>query len=85
MLIMYTKTGCPFCRKVEDYLNDKGIAYELKDVSTDEALIDELIELGGKRQVPYLMDTERGVSMYESDDIIQYVQDTYGENPTIIM
>ena len=35
-------------------------------------------KLGGKQQFPYLVDPNTKVSMYESDDIINYLFDTYG-------
>ena len=37
--------------------------------------LDELMEKGGKRQVPFLVDEENGVSMYESDDICRYLEE----------
>ena len=30
--------------------------------------------MGGKRQVPFLVDTDRNIQMYESDDIIEYLK-----------
>ena len=74
MLILYTGTTCPFCRKVEDYLNDKGVDYKTRDIHENPDYLEELLELGGKRQIPFLIDEERGVSLYESDDIIDYVE-----------
>lgn len=85
MLLLYTGTTCPFCRTVEAFLNDRGIEYEARNVHENDEYLSELIETGGKRQIPFLTDTEQGVSMYESQDIIQYVVDTYGENPTVVM
>ena len=85
MLVLYTGDYCPFCRRVEAYLQDKALEYEARDIRANPDYADELVELGGKRQIPYLVDTERGVSMYESEDIVQYVADTYGENPVIEM
>lgn len=38
----------------------------------------ELQALGGKMQVPYLVDPNAGVAMYESADIIDHLFDTYG-------
>ena len=32
---------------------------------------------GGEDQIPYLVDTERGVTMYESDDIVEYLDKHY--------
>ena len=72
MYTLYVKPGCPFCAKVLDLIEDKKIAVELKS-TLDEGVVDELIAHGGKRMVPYLVDADRGVSMYESDDIITYL------------
>ncbi len=38
---------------------------------------DILEKLGGKQQVPFLLDVDKGVSMYESDEIISYLKKTY--------
>ncbi len=85
MLILYTGTTCPFCRIVESFLDDKGIEYTAKNVHQDDAALEELLEIGGKRQIPFLHDTETGTAMYESQDIIQYVSDTYGAQPNDIV
>ena len=50
-----------------------NIPLEERNIAQAEYL-DELMEKGGKRQVPFLVDEERGVSMYESDDIITYIE-----------
>lgn len=52
-----------------------NVELDLKDVSEDEAAKTELIEKGGKQQVPFLVDSERDVSMYESSDIIDYMRE----------
>ncbi|KAL0347042.1 UNVERIFIED_CONTAM: Alpha carbonic anhydrase 1, chloroplastic [Sesamum calycinum] len=36
-------------------------------------------QMGGKQQFPYMVDPNTGVSMYESDDIIKYLVDKYGD------
>ncbi len=51
------------------------VTFDLKDISEDEAARLELIEKGGKQQVPFLVDTDKGVSMYESSDIIDYIRE----------
>lgn len=38
----------------------------------------ELSKMQGRLQVPYLMDNNTGVQMFESKDIIQYLDRTYG-------
>lgn len=78
MLTLYTKASCPFCRRVVPVIDRLELEVEYKDIAENDAFADELIEKGGKRQVPYLVDEEQGVSMYESDDIIAHLQTHYG-------
>ena len=41
--------------------------------------------LGGKHQFPYFMDPNTGVKMYESNDIVEYLFNTYGIGPIPFM
>jgi len=78
MLTLYVKTGCPFCAAVLHKVEELGIEVEQKNIA-DEAVATELVEKGGKRQVPYLVDSEKGVEMYESSDINDYLDEHYGK------
>lgn len=73
MLILYVKPGCPYCRKVIHFAEANSIQFTYKDIVTDPSAAEELIARGGKRQVPYLVDDEAKIEMYESDDIISYL------------
>lgn len=77
MLTLYVKTGCAYCARVLEVLDDLNLTATVKNIA-DEGVSQELIERGGERQVPYLVDEEHGVEMYESEDIAQYLQATYG-------
>lgn len=77
MLELYILETCPYSRKVMNYLDENEIPYNKHDISQDDNL-EKLIELGGMQQVPYLYDTENDIGMYESDDIINYI-DELGE------
>jgi len=80
MLTLYYKPTCPFCQRVLGEAETMGIQFNLKDISVDEVIAAELIKRGGKRQVPYLVDEEKGVEMYESIDIIDYLTKHYSNN-----
>jgi glutathione S-transferase len=54
---------------------------ETKDIE-ESGIADELITRGGKRQVPYLVDSDRDVAMYESNDIIDYLREHYAGTAT---
>ncbi|MFZ2252804.1 MAG: glutathione S-transferase N-terminal domain-containing protein [Minisyncoccia bacterium] len=75
MITLYVKTGCPYCAKVLTTLARLNVSYEEKNIA-DDAVTEELIARGGKRQVPYIVDRE--TEMYESDAIVMYVEKTYG-------
>ena len=77
MLTLYVKTGCPFCAKVLRKVDELGLEVEKKNIA-DDAIAAELMERGGRRQVPYLVDSDRNVEMYESDAIFVYLDEYYG-------
>ena len=72
-LILYVKTGCPYCMKVFSFARYNGIEFELRNIA-EPGIADELIARGGKRQVPYLVDAKNSTEMYESDDIVEYLK-----------
>lgn len=73
MLDLYILETCPYCKKVIAFLDDKGILYNKIDIE-NQTNEETLIKLGGKRQVPFLVDKDRNIQMYESDDIIEYLK-----------
>ena len=79
MLQLYSSENCPYCRVVESFLDEQKVPYEMFNVATDARSREALIERAGRLQVPFLIDTENGVEMYESSDIIRYVQRSYLE------
>lgn len=72
MLLLYKMEGCPYCEKVLKHLEEKSIQFRSLDIA-DPVNLDELLHLGGEQQVPFLVDTDHNAKMYESEDIIQYV------------
>ncbi len=54
-------------------MDENGIKYNKIDIS-DKASEAALIQMGGKRQVPFMVDKDRNIQMYESNDIIEYVK-----------
>lgn len=73
MLDLYILETCPYCLKVMNFLDENGIIYNKVDIKNEQNK-ENLIKLGGKRQVPFLVDNDRNIQMYESDDIIEYLK-----------
>lgn len=73
MLDLFILETCPYCKKVMEYMDTNKIPYRKIDIS-DKASEEALIKIGGKRQVPFLVDNDRNIQMYESSDIIEYAK-----------
>ncbi len=79
MLILYVMTGCRYCARVLRKLEELHLEFEEKNIADPEVSA-ELVARGGKRQMPYLVDTGTGLEMYESGDIADYLEKTYGDS-----
>ncbi len=53
-IIVYSTPSCPYCNLVKDYLKQKGIEFEEKDVSKDRVAAREMIEKSGEMGVPQI-------------------------------
>ena len=73
MLELFILETCPYCKKVMEFLEKEGIKYHKIDISNKDSE-NSLIQIGGKRQVPFLVDSDRNIQMYESNDIIEYLK-----------
>ncbi|MFP4198439.1 MAG: glutaredoxin family protein [Halanaerobium sp.] len=72
-LLLYYYPTCPYCRKVTKFIDRNDLEeIELKNINQDQKAESELIEIGGKRQVPCLFID--GEPLYESDDIISWLK-----------
>jgi len=83
MLHLYYKPTCPYCQKVLQANEQIKADLVFHDVFANENERTDLIAKGGKKQVPFLEDTDRRVMMYESDDIIAYLNEHYGANESV--
>ena len=77
MLTLYLQPFCHYCERVLRFISEHDLSVHTKDISREASVATELIALGSKRQVPYLIDETAGVSMYESADIIEYLKTHY--------
>lgn len=74
---LYYAPYCPYCKKVLNHMEKEGIEFECLDTSEDVQNKEDLIRIGGKHQIPCLVID--GVALYESDDIIKWLDEHRGE------
>jgi glutathione S-transferase len=78
-LALYEFEACPYCRKVREALSALDLDASIYPCPKNgERFRPEVLERGGKLQFPYLVDPNTGREMYESDDIVGYLFETYG-------
>jgi glutathione S-transferase len=86
MLELYQSEGCPNSATVRETLAELGVSYVTHNPRlpggqggdvTNEQTYREMTELGGQDQIPYLVDTDREETRYESGDIVEYVREHY--------
>jgi len=83
MLELYQAEGCGYSETVRERLTELGVSYVVHNPraatgeTRNEQTHDELLALGGDDQIPFLVDRQREVTMYESDDIVAYLAEHY--------
>ena len=79
LLELYEFENCPFCRKVREAFSILDLDARIWPCPKNGPRYrEELRKRGGKAQFPYLVDPNRNLEMYESDDIVRYLFETYG-------
>lgn len=73
MFDIYILETCPYCQKVINFMKEKNIQFHKFDISNNDNKL-RLLALGGKEQVPFLFNEDTNEKMYESDDIIKYLE-----------
>jgi len=76
-LALYYRPTCPYCVKVLRTMYQLGIELELRNIVRDKSARAELIQAGGKRQVPCLrieQADDKPFWLYESEAISAYLR-----------
>ncbi|QFU81650.1 glutaredoxin family protein [Natronorubrum aibiense] len=77
MLTLYRLEGCPYCVTVAERLEALDVDYESVWVEGRHSQRDDVKGISGQRQVPVIVDDARGVTMAESERILEYLDTTY--------
>ncbi|WP_459192946.1 glutaredoxin family protein [Halosimplex sp. J119] len=74
---LYQLDGCPYCEKVADRMDELDLDYDTVWVDALHSERNEVKEVSGQRGVPVLIDDDRGVTMAESEKIVEYLNKSY--------
>jgi len=81
LLELYSYEGSPFCRIAREALCELELPHQLHNVPRRSPDRDGFVAISGKMQVPYLVDPNTGIQMFESGDIRRYLYETYAVDP----
>lgn len=76
-LVFWGYEGSPFCKIVRERLCELEIPHLLRNSARGSSKRQELFQKEGTFQVPYLEDPNTGIAMFESAEIIKYLDRTY--------
>lgn len=80
MLKLYEFEGSPFCRRVREVMTLLNLDYVVYPCPKGGTLYRQQVkQLGGKVQFPFLVDENTGEHLYESQAIIDYLFQHYAE------
>ena len=54
MILIYTKTGCPWCHDALNFLRENKVAFEEREVLGNKTFFDELVAKSGQTKTPTL-------------------------------
>jgi glutathione S-transferase len=78
-LELYSFEASPFCRIVREALCALEIPYLLHNVGKGSPRREAFVARSGRMMVPYLVDPNTGIEMFESADIVRYLEASYAE------
>lgn len=76
-ITLYRLQACPFCERVVRKLNEYELDYRSRFVEPMHSNRDVVKRISGKRTVPTIVDENTGVTMSESANIVEYIENTY--------
>ena len=78
-LELWSFEASPFCRIAREALCELEIPYRLHNVAKGSSRREAFVARSGKMMVPYLVDPNGGAAMFESADIVAYLNRTYAK------
>ena len=67
----------PFVRPVREKLSALGLPHKMISCSRGSVNRDKMVEKTGRFQVPFLVDPNTGIEMFEGPEIVEYLEKVY--------
>jgi glutathione S-transferase len=77
LLELWSFESSPYCRIAREALCELTLPYRLHNVGKGSTARPEFTAMSGRMMVPYLSDPNTGAAMFESAEIVAYLEKTY--------
>jgi glutathione S-transferase len=77
LLELYSYEASPHCRIVREVLSELELPYVVRNVARESPRRPAFVEMSGKMQVPFFVDPQNDVRMFESREIVRYLEERY--------
>jgi glutaredoxin 3 len=72
--ILYTKNRCPWCEEVITFLDEHGVGYRLKEVTSDPAAFSEMQRKSGQTRAPTMDWHGKNLADFGTDDLVPFLR-----------
>lgn len=73
--ILYIKHGCPWCHEAVEFLDDHGVGYRLKEVTSDSQAFAEMQKKSGQTKAPTLDWNGKILADFGTDELVPFLRD----------
>ena len=73
-IVVFTKSGCPWCEGVLEYLNEVGLPFEEREVLGNPAHFEEMEKLSGQRKAPVVLVDDEVIADTDREAVEAYLK-----------
>lgn len=72
--ILYTKRGCPWCQEAVEFLDEHGVSYRLREVTSDPVAFAEMEKKSGQMRAPTLDWNGTILADFGTDELVPFLR-----------
>ncbi|MGB9602696.1 MAG: glutaredoxin family protein [Limisphaerales bacterium] len=69
---LFIKPYCPWCHQAIDWLNKKGIKYEILDVIAEPSFFKEMIDISGQTYAPVIQVEDKVLADFDTKQLEKF-------------
>lgn len=68
-VVVYSQPGCSGCKAAREFLSQKGIAFEVKNIREDAQAMKELTDKYNSRSTPTILVNDRVIIGFDEEEL----------------